>query len=969
MNLQDASNVDVSADMPEFSEFYGAINQRRTPFPWQSRLARQLTPATGRWNAEIGIPTGLGKTACLDIAVWWLAKQADCAPAQRTAPTRIWWVVNRRLLVDSTFKHAEHIKKALSDPKSLKCPSDQEVTNSAVKNACSTDAPCKECLRNQEFIKIVADRLRSIAGSPNAEPLEVIRLHGGIASHRPTCPSQPAILLTTLPMYGSRLLFRGYGSSQAMRSIDAAMAGTDSLVLLDEAHLTPHLSSLLSATSQCAPHVNPILNEDRLKPVLVELTATGNKDNQNRFILDDEDRKHREIKKRLDAVKPLELRVIEAKKTDISLAQATQDILKNVLLPATCLVFANTPKTARKTFSLLKKQMKNSKVLLLTGRMREREAERVRQQVLGILGSRHEMPASYDTSSERKNHLIVVATQTLEVGADIDAEYLVTEQCGVRALIQRLGRLNRMGRFKYARAVYVHMPVVVPRSKGGIESNSDVWPIYGKEPKDVLERLQGLENTSGEINLSPRCVAEVLGAPGDDPGRAPELLSGILWEWMKTSAPPQGEAPVEPYFSGIQGTQKLVTIFWRAHIPKEGQRLWPRASDRETIDIPISEAREVLKNDLKDDGVIRLDPNGVTVEKSSRLRPGDQIVLRTDRGLMDEFGWNPDTTETVMDMSLIGHGLPLDAEAIRRICDISIKQEDLNTALNISDDDTEIEPEDQVHTLKTILNAIRQKIPPHWGSEEWDKFVSSLNVQTGAVYSDKEVPRLRVKKAKPEIPSDDFDETSLSDIPVKLEPHCEAVAAFAESVCDRIGLPPDLIKVVKHAGRLHDIGKADQRFQRWLSSEWSQNGILLAKSNTPRHQWESRRKAAGWPRGGRHEALSARMALAWLNNHPDWGDSVMRELLIHLVISHHGKGRPLIMPAADNTSPTEEGVVLGERVIFSADLGIVDWKQPSRFRRLNQYFGPWGLALLEAILRLSDHAVSAEANMTPNQKQ
>ena len=90
--------------MPTFAEFYRAIN-KRDPFPWQARLAAQVD--TKEWPAEVGVPTGLGKTACLDIAVWWLASQADRAPASRTAPTRIWWVVNRRLLVDSTAKHAD----------------------------------------------------------------------------------------------------------------------------------------------------------------------------------------------------------------------------------------------------------------------------------------------------------------------------------------------------------------------------------------------------------------------------------------------------------------------------------------------------------------------------------------------------------------------------------------------------------------------------------------------------------------------------------------------------------------------------------------------------------------------------------------------------------------------------------------------------------------------------------------------
>ena len=51
--------------------------------------------------------------------------------------------------------------------------------------------------------------------------------------------------------------------------------------------------------------------------------------------------------------------------------------------------------------------------------------------------------------------------------------------------------------------------------------------------------------------------------------------------------------------------------------------------------------------------------------------------------------------------------------------------------------------------------------------------------------------------------------------------------------------------------------------------------------------------------------------------------------------------------------------VAGESVTAPADLGIVDWDQPARFRQLNDRFGPWGLALLEAIVIRSDHAVSA----------
>ena len=225
--------------MPTFTAFYRAINGR-DPFPWQARLADQVA-ATEQWPAEIGVPTGLGKTACLDIAVWWLASQADREPAERTAPTRIWWLVNRRMLVDSTAEHAEAISDALRDPSAA-------------------------------AVATVADRLRSLAADAAADPLEVIRLRGGVPTRRPTDPSQPAVVLSTLPMYGSRLLFRGYGSTRSMRPIDAALAGTDSLVLLDEAHLAPHLVKLIPALADCTPVARPILGPARSRPRVVALT-------------------------------------------------------------------------------------------------------------------------------------------------------------------------------------------------------------------------------------------------------------------------------------------------------------------------------------------------------------------------------------------------------------------------------------------------------------------------------------------------------------------------------------------------------------------------------------------------------------------------------------------------------------------------------------------------------------------------
>ncbi len=912
--------------MPTFAEFYRALNER-DPFPWQRRLAEQVA-TTGQWPSEVGVPTGLGKTACLDIAVWWLASQADRAPAQRTAPTRIWWVVNRRLLVDSTAEHAERIANAFSDPDSANIVG-----------------------RDREVVARVAQRLGSLSAAPSGSPLDVIRLRGGVASGTPIDPSRPAVLLCTLPMYGSRLLFRGYGSNQRLRVVDAAMAGTDSLVLLDEAHLAPHLKALLPALADCTPGAHAALGEARSTPTITALTATGDAAGGQRFDLDHKDQADPVVRERLDAVKPMELRV-ETGDSATRLADAALDLVRQAPAPATCVVFTNTPKTARETFGRLRKQMAEAEVLLLTGLTREREAQRVRAR---ILDRDHGMAATRAAELRRQRYLIVVATQTLEVGADIDTEYLVTEACGVRALTQRLGRLNRLGRCRHARAAYVHLPPPKPK-RGRTDTGPDTWPVYGTEPARVLGRLQAARDADGTVNLSPRRVSEVLGPPQDLPGRAPEVLPGILWEWTKTTTPTSGEAPVEPYFSGIAGPQYSVSLIWRVHVPEDEERLWPRATDREAVDVPIDEARDVLGvEDLR-----RLAADGMTVETTSGadLRPGDQLVLRSDRGLLDAFGWNPAASGPVVDVSLAAQGLPLEAEAIERLCGVEVGGL-IQTALGIADDE-DIDAAARTEATEEILSAVRTAATPSgWDQKEWADFTAALSPQV--VEARREVPRLRVMKPAPELLNGDFDETSLGADAVELDRHGQAVAARARAVARRIGLPSALADVVERAGRLHDIGKGDRRFQRWLDPEAARD-VLLAKSHAQRHQWEAMRAAAGWPRGGRHEDLSARLVRAWLQQNPDWGGAAERDLLLHLVISHHGKGRPLVPPVTDGTPDAVSAVVAGTSVTAPADLGIVDWQQPARFRRLSDRFGPWGLALLEAIVIRSDHAVSAGAD-------
>ena len=929
------------APMPDFASFYRAFNGR-DPFPWQERLARQVEENEA-WPGEIGVPTGLGKTSCLDIAVWWLASQARRRPADRTAPTRIWWVVNRRLLVDSTAEHAKRMAQALRKPGAAGGPSVEGVA--AIEN--------------------VADRLRSLASAPTDGPLEVIRLRGGVETRTPSDPSRPAIVLCTLPMFGSRLLFRGYGSSTKMRPIDAAMAGTDSLVLLDEAHLAPHLQSLLAACSECAPGAQPILGV-RSRPQVTALTATGDASAASRFDLDERDYAHPVVRRRVGAAKPIEVQSMESGEVGSKLAAATKELLDRAAAPASALVFANTPSTARDAHRKLSKLLDPdiAEVLLLTGRSRERESERIRER---ILDDANGMTAGREAGAGRDRHLIVVATQTLEVGADIDAEYLVTEACGVRALTQRLGRLNRLGNFRHARGIYLHTPPLRPQKRGS--SEEPMWLVYGQEPRAVFERLQAAGG-AGTVELCPARVAEVLGDPEDSPGRAPELLFGILWEWMKTTTPPPGEAPVEPFFTGVRPTDSSVSVIWRVHLPKtkesdateERARLWPRARDREAVDVPISELREFLG---ADEVPLRLAHDGLTVEDAVPLRPADTVILPVDRGGLDEFGWNPAVSNgnRVMDVSLSGRGLPLGSEAIERLCGVTVSSDLIATALGVSKGDDEVPDEERQEAIERILERILEAgTPDGWTPREWNDFIASLGGLGDLVAPGREVARIACRTDDEEPRSDELDEMSLTDEVVDLEGHGCDVGERARAIADRLGLDTVLAETVEAAGRLHDIGKADRRFQRWLDPDGDHpEDLVLAKSKMPRHRWDAARAAARWPRGGRHEALSARLVRRWLDSQPEWGDLLQRDLLLHLVISHHGKGRPLVPPVSDDTASVVSWTVDGSAVEAPADLSVVDWSQPRRFRSLNGQFGPWGLALLEAIVRLADHAVSRRA--------
>jgi CRISPR-associated endonuclease/helicase Cas3 len=930
---------------PSFADFYRAVHAYE-PFPWQTRLAAAVAD-TG-WPRAIGVPTGLGKTAAIDIALWALAAQADRDPRERRAPTRIWYVVNRRLLVDSAFDWGRALRALLLEA---------ESADPAVDPVAS-----------------VAIRLRSLAALGSEEGLLHVGLvRGGapVTGQIPD-PSMPALLFATVPMFASRWLFQGYGASRSMRPIEAALAGTDSLVLLDESHLAQPLRQLAEPLAQCDPSgVGSVLPPARSRPSFVELTATGDED---AFNLDAEDREVEIVRQRLNAAKPTLLVETTKKRMDKELAaQAVALVVANPT--SATVIFVNSPARARRVYAevvvLSAKRKLKGEVTLLTGRIRPPEADRLRQRLLDADTGARAQPHP----PRRSAPLIVVATQTLEVGADLDFDHLVTETADARAIVQRFGRLNRLGvRDAVARGVICH------------PADEAEAPVYGAQPLAVWTALRAAA-TDDVVDMGPSDVATSVGPAEDRRPRTGEVLPTHLWEWAKTSCPPTGRAPIEPFIEGIETTLARVLVTWRVEVPattgddavaevdEPSPRLFPRLRAEETIELPIGEVREALRalaSRIPELAVHRLVDGAAleevaTVAGAFDIRPGDQLILPCEVGLADAHGWAPESTTPVLDLSPLLSGELLMTQPLLENLLGSLPT-DLNESLHAlvqRDEESGELLEPWPGMVAIIVEQLADEVPrdPAY-TDAWQQLVAGLDVRL--ISGSGVTPHLRTPKARRaylSVAADAFDELSFSARSIDLFDHCGAVGERARAVALRIGLSDELAEVLHLAGDYHDLGKADSRFQRWLDPSGSADGLVAKSSYSWRHS-EAARVASGWPRGGRHEVLSMRLAQAHAAKVGTL--TVDDDLLLHLIVSHHGEGRSGAPVAAASPGLAVEVEIDGQAVSVQSDLGLPDWNQPRRFHQLCTRYGYWGLSLLEAVLRKADHAASAEAARAGN---
>jgi CRISPR-associated endonuclease/helicase Cas3 len=921
-----------TVSVADFGAFVEAVHGHQ-PFPWQRALVHEITER-GEWPGVIDVPTGLGKTSVIDAFVFLRAARPDLAR------TRLFFVVDRRVVVDEAYDHARRVARALAHP-----------------------AP-----------GVVTEVAAALRGDGLAAPLQVTRMRGGTTwpwrwLER---PDQPAVVVGTVAQVGSRLFFRGYGVGEFRRSIDAALVGADSVVVLDEAHLAaPMIDSFDTAMRLDAP--SPVS-----RPVLVTMSATTNDPRGWAHRWSSADADDPVAGRRLRAAKRLVTTAVNPSKAkaDAAVADALAAVAGQLVAQGAQRVgvVANTVARARLAYDRVARL--DVDAVLLTGRMREHDRARWRRDWY------ERIAAGSDVALERP--VVQVATQTIEVGVNLDFDGLVTESASLDAVVQRMGRLNRLGRFDNAAAVVVHDGSVTDEDPIYQGARLLTWDwLSGASPPRPLKGL----SLDGGLDVGPAALAALVADIAEDDRQAmvrpqvtvPAMTATRLNCLARTSPPPMPDLDVTAFLYGFRDEAPEVTVVWRAGLGGDAERwheeveLAPPAPE-EGLPLPLGAFKRWLRgvpgaDQVGDAHMVEAVDEGQAVEDRMALlqaadgswtavapkdvAPGSLVVVPVEHGGVDQFGWAPNSASATDVAPWVAQGgarVVRLGPALLNVLGPEFKPQVDQLAVDLRDD--ELAPIDVVKAFAesdgldpALLAGLRQV-----------KIVEGPTTVAVAVCGTQQSTTTSYAEDATAAGS------SMIGRRVTLEGHQRQVGDLAEAFARNLGLSPGLVASIRRAAVEHDEGKRDPRFQVMLNQgdrlAAEAGDATLAKSGmdpADRRALRRARQRSGYPEGMRHEALSARIVAARLGAEADVDVDV--DLVVHLAASHHGRSRPLLPPVADDSPEVVEVAGVAEPFKTSE---VVDWDAPARFERLNRRYGYWGLALCEAIVRLADIAASQD---------
>lgn len=929
----------------EFGAFFAALNKRYNPlsqqdeecapFSWQEEVLDHICEH-GVWPDRINAPTGSGKSSVVDIHLF--ANALAAVGAAPRVPRRLCVTVGRRALVDSQAIRAD---KILGD----------------LKDALADESGEPGILRR------VAEALQSFQTRNDKEgsaPFEVGHIRGELSNRAlpVTDISACAIIAATPDMYGSRALFRGYGSTKAARPRETALLTMDTVMVLDEAHMNRQLLHTTQRIAQLQKR-----EADLGVPTLqvVETTATPSTgDSESTTLGVDiealDSPNDKELRDRVHSHKELVLRPIDkwdGKPGNRAVVDAAVDAIMDFLAhreasegsekahTVGCIV--NHVRTAISIKEALAKDLAEDEVQLLVGRMRPSDLEKLQNKHRELF-----------TTEGDKSVKVVVATQTLEVGIDVDFADLVTELAPASSLAQRFGRVNRLGHRDDSKVV-----VIEPASGDSVKKDA---PPY--KAVDLSNAYGWLEVLNGAENPSVNPAAMVKNPPVQS---SPERLLYQRPEWpdllefSRTDENPYDEPDLDLWLhDSLDAETAMGGVIVRDNLPSNTSAAMeilktsyfaPR--DEETFPANLKILQEIL--DYQDEhgvkprkflyrqGEISLWQDADHGDENNQtLAPGDVLLLDTgsvpftNQGIAVTQRELPSTKDKLEAVPFLGDAELYVAELyVYEKC--ADREEHFRKYLGLS-------PEEAAELLDSQASDGQKVIASELSieAEDGQEVIAWYAEVTG----------------KESVEGSDIAQELALTGPVLLDDHQNDVAERTRQLAENLGLASEFSEALELAAKYHDEGKRDLRFQQMLGADPDAEALAKSGHRSVAEAYRARSRSA-LPRGWRHEQLSALMVAA---SPEKVGEH--RDLVLRIIGCSHGHGR--FSFAHDAKFLLKEGYLpegtdyeaLKEQATRLFNVGYWD----NLMEQTSRTYGPYATAYLEAVERAADAQISREGH-------
>ncbi|HEX3852837.1 MAG TPA: type I-U CRISPR-associated helicase/endonuclease Cas3 [Polyangiaceae bacterium] len=835
-----------------------------SPFPWQRALYERFVASD--FPKACDLPTGLGKTSV--ISLWAIALANN-----PKLPRRLVYVVNRRTVVDQSTAEAERLRCQLLKPEA----------------------------------RHLRDALDALAAVTANHPLAISTLRGEFADNAAwrRDPSRPAVIVGTVDMIGSRLLFGGYGCGFRSRPLHAGFLGQDALLVHDEAHLEPAFQSLLTAIA------DEQRRSDEPRPLKVlALSATGRTEPD--FTLGNEDLHNTVVKKRLCARKGLQLHLLDDR-TELPERIAA----KAAELDGKVVVFLSSVDHAEKCAQSLRKTKKNS-VATLTGTMRGAERDEL---VSNPVFARF-LPRPDEGVKLQDGTVFLVATSAGEVGIDLSADHLITDLPPFDALAQRLGRVNRYGEGDAEVHVYCEKLKEPRRAKADDQDGEEDDDKPGKRKDEyddarfftraLLDELPAREDgcrdsSPSALRALPRDARINASTPQPDIHHVDELLFD-RWSYTTITEALPGRPPVAEWLHGrAEWEPARTTVAWR----REVTWLTKEHLARETLDDFLADYPLRSRETLSD----------VT---SRVLKHLQKLVARDKTGL--QFAWLIRHDSPAEIMKLVELVERYDSKRNPTLDEAVVVLAPEAGGLNqgLLDGASEFDP-----ALKYDLGPRKNERLVHESEEEPDAPTGMRLVRSVKRTLEEDEVLLWWHLYATSLRADD-DGSRNSRKELLLEVHLQRTEAWARRLAERLALSAPEQEALARAGRAHDLGKRRRVWQRAIKRF---KEPPLAKGPMQPADLGHYRHELGSLHDGDFTGLSEEA----------------KDLALHAIAAHHGRARPHF-PVVESYDPELRDDVVAALVR----------EVPLRFARLQRRYGRWGLAWLESILRASDVLGSEE---------